>query len=141
MTMTDTLAVIALLISMASLIVALASILIAVKNKQAGAVEPRIRAIDQMHEALSDLRQNQILTPKAIASITKAKNLADLVFSKKIRGDLDKVLGSAHEIAASVGHPGGGAYDFGRDMDVTQAVETALKTLIDQMSQEAALGG
>jgi hypothetical protein len=139
--MTDTLAVVALLISMASLIVALASIVIAVKNKQAGAVEPRIRTIDQMHEALSDLRQNQALTPKAIAGITKAKNLADLVFSKKIRGDLDNVLGSAHEIAASAGHPAGRAYDFGRDMDVTQAVETALQTLIDQMSREAALGG
>ena len=104
MTMTDNLAVFALLISMASLIVAIASIVIAAKNKQAGAVEPRTRAIDQVREALSDLRQNQSLTPKAIASITKAKNLADIVFSKKVRGDLEQVLGSAHEIAASVGH-------------------------------------
>jgi hypothetical protein len=141
MTMTDNLAVVALLISMASLIVAIASIVMSAKNKQAGAVEPRTRAIEQIREALSDLRQNQSLTPKAIASITKAKNLADIVFSKKVRSDFDQVLGSAHEIAASVGHPGGGAYDFGRDMDVTHAVETALQALIDQMSREAALGG
>jgi hypothetical protein len=141
MTMTDNLAVVAILISMASLIVAIASIVMSAKNKQAGAVEPRTRAIEQIREALSDLRQNQSLTPKAIASITKAKNLADIVFSKKVRGNVDQVLGSAHEIAASVGHPGGGAYDFGRDMDVTHAVENALQTLIDQMNREAALGG
>jgi hypothetical protein len=102
---------------------------------------PDCRPIEQIREALSDLRQNQSLTPKAIASITKAKNLADIVFSKKVRRDLDQVLGSAHEIAASVGHPGGAGYDFGRDMDVTHALETALQTLIDQMSREAALGG
>ena len=139
MTMTDNLAVIAVLISMASLIVSIASIVIAAKSKQAAALEPRTRAIDQIHEALSDLRQNQSLTPKAVASITKAKNLADIVFSKKVRGDLDHVLGSAHEIAASVSTPEGGL-SLGRDMDVTRALETALQTLIDQMSREAALG-
>jgi hypothetical protein len=72
MTITDNLTVVALLISMASLIVAIASIVMSAKNKQAGAVEPRTRAIEQIREALSDLRQNQSLTPKAIASITKA---------------------------------------------------------------------
>ena len=113
MTMTDNLAVIAVLISMASLIVSIASIVMSAKNKQAGAVEPRTRAIEQIREALSDLRQNQSLTPKAVASITKAKNLADIVFSKKVRGDLDQVLGSAHEIAASVGNPGGGPMTWG----------------------------
>jgi|EndMetStandDraft_8_1072994.scaffolds.fasta_scaffold205159_1 hypothetical protein len=138
MTMTDNLAVVVVLISMASLIVAIASIVMSAKNKRAGTVEPRTRAIEQIHEALSDLRQNQHLTPNAIASITKAKNLADIVFSKKVRGDLDQVLGSAHEITASVGHPGG---DFGRDMEVTHPVENALQNLIDQMSREAALGG
>jgi hypothetical protein len=63
MTMTDNLAVVVVLISMASLIVAIASIVMSAKNKRAGTVEPRTRAIEQIHEALSDLRQNQHLTP------------------------------------------------------------------------------
>ena len=139
MTMTDNLAVFALLISMVSLIVAIASIVIAAKSKQAGAVEPRTRAIDQVREALSDLRQKQSLTAQAVVSITKAKNLADIVFSKKVRSDLEQVLGSAHEIAASVGTSEG--VSLGRDMEVTRALETALQRLIDRMSREAALGG
>ena len=50
------------------------------------------------------------------------------------------MLDSAHEIAASVANPEGGFYDLGRDMDLTRALKTALQTLIDQMSREAALG-
>ena len=62
------------------------------------------------------------------------------MFSKKVRGDLDRVLGSAHEIAASVATLGEGSTTWGRDMDLTRALKTALQTLIDQMSREAALG-
>jgi hypothetical protein len=141
MTMTDTLAVIAVLISMASLIVSIASIVIAAKSKQAAALEPRTRAIDQIYQALSDLRQNQSLTPKAVASIEKAKNLADIVFSKKLRDHLDRTLGRAHEIAASIANPQRGLYDMERDMAHTRLLESDLHKLIDEMTKEAALGG
>jgi hypothetical protein len=123
--------------------------------KKAATLTQRIEAIQHVRNALEDTigrsveTRDRLRTPaserylnsrsifETVTSIRQAKNLADVVFSKDIRNNLDSALQHAEHLA-----------DFTEkgsllalDPDVNLQLRTDLQSLINQMNAETELGG
>jgi hypothetical protein len=137
--MTDKLAVIALGLSGGSLLVSLASFVLASKAKQqaqkAATLKHRTEAIDHLRKALFDTNNNGFVTRKTVDSIQKAMHLSALVFSRKVRNELDRAYATVFRLNMPP--------DQRTDQDVqdTATLGKDLQTLIDRMNQEGTLFG
>jgi hypothetical protein len=136
----------ALYASIGGLVVAILSLLVSIGSfvnaqhakqlaKQGAMLGQRTEAIKYLREALFDLRRNRMATHEVLQKIGEARALADVVFSKTVRTDLDR----AQEIARARLSPRRPLLEIERDVDVFQTVQKDLHSVIEQMKQEAAL--
>jgi hypothetical protein len=78
--------VIAILVSVGLVLVTNVSAVLVWRTKQQArqaATRARTEAVNYLREAQSDLKNDRSVTPQAVVSLRKAKNLADVVFSKR----------------------------------------------------------
>jgi hypothetical protein len=105
--------------------------------KKAAMLAPRREAINHIDQAHFDVTNNGYVTDKTVNHIQEARKLAALVFSRKLRTELEQVRATA----AALNVP-----------DVRERIEKAnsgdnvklgndLQTLITRMNEESALGG
>ena len=124
-----------------SLLVAFGSLCVAIsakrQGKKTGLLGEQTIAIQHLRGALFDVTNNGYVTRETLDSIQAAKRLSALVFSPKVRTELDR----AYEAAAALDVP-----------DVRERLAKAhspdnvklgkdLQVLITRMNEEAALGG
>ena len=137
--MTDNLAVVALLISMASLIVAIASIVLANKAmkqaKQAATLDPRTEAINHLGIALADINDYGFVTRATVNSIREAMQISKRVFSRDIGDRCYQAYATAHRLEMPANR------QTDQDAEDIHALARDMQTLIDQMNQKATLGG
>jgi hypothetical protein len=132
--MTDKLAI---WLSGGSLLVSLASFgLAAMAKRQAqktATLGPRTDAINHVREALHDLNQSGVIKAETTASLRKALHLSDLVFSGKVRKQLDHAYATAYRLQDV------GVRFSERDAGDILALRKDLPTLLKRMNEEAAL--
>jgi hypothetical protein len=90
--------VIAILVSVGLVLVTIVSAVLVWRTKQQtrqAATRARTEAVNYLREAQSDLKNDRSVTPQAVVSLRKAKNLADVVFSNRVRSDLNRALQTA----------------------------------------------
>ena len=91
--------VIAILLSVGLVLVTIVSAVLVWRTKQQArqaATRARTEAVNYLREAQSDLKNDRSVTPQAVVSLRKAKNLADVVFSSnRVRSDLNRALQTA----------------------------------------------
>ena len=91
--------VIAILVSVGLVLVTIVSAVLVWRTKQQArqaATRARTEAVNYLREAQSDLKNDRSVTPQAVVSLRKAKNLADVVFSSnRVRSDLNRALQTA----------------------------------------------
>ena len=90
--------VIAILVSVGLVLVTIVSAVLVWRTKQQArqaATRARTEAVNYLREAQSDLKNDRSVTPQAVVSLRKAKNLADVVFSNEVRSDLNRALQTA----------------------------------------------
>src|SRR4030088_2021777 len=78
--------VIAILVSVGLVLVTIVSAVLVWRTKQQArqaATRARTEAVNYLREAQSDLKNDRSVTPQAVVSLRKAKNPADVVFSKR----------------------------------------------------------
>jgi hypothetical protein len=136
MSLTEKLALIALVVSCGSLLVSITGAVVAWKAKQqarqAATLGRRIDAINRLRDALSDLEENNV-TCEVLENLRDAKALADVLFSPQVRSDLDHALKEAEHYGA---RPLPRTFKARDDM---LQLESNLQTLIDRMKQEASM--
>jgi hypothetical protein len=172
MTPTEMIAIGAAAVAFGSMCAAIASAAFARRNariaeqakeqaKKAATLSQRIEAINHVRNALEDIiarivetRDRLRVRPSerylnsrsifdTVTSIRRAKNLAEVVFSKDIRNKLDSALQHAEHLADRIDK---GVADrteerFAYDLDLNLKLRRDLQSLIDQMNAETALGG
>ena len=153
----DTALYVPLVVSILSLMVSIGSFVNAQHAKQlakqAATLTQRIEAINHIRNALEDTiarnveTRDRLRTPaserylisrsifETVTSIRRAKNLAEVVFSKDIRNNLDSALQHIEHFAEFAEK---GVLDL--HPDLTLELRTDLQSLINQMNSEAALG-
>jgi hypothetical protein len=128
-----------LVVASLSLVVSIVSIVNARHAKQlarqGAMLGQRSEAIKYLREALFDFKRNRAATSEVLQKIGEAKALADVVFSKTVRADLDR----APEIARARFSARRPLLEIERDVDAFQTLQKDLCNLIEQMKQEAAL--
>jgi hypothetical protein len=133
--MTDKLAI---WLSGGSLLVSFASFVLAAKAKQqaqkAASLAPRTDAINNVREALHDLNQYGTVKAETADSVRKAIHLSDLVFSSKVRKELDQAYATAYRLQEIRRLSDQDARDI-------VALRLDLQTLLAHMNQEATLIG
>src|SRR3981189_2354526 len=90
--------VVAVLVSVGLVLVTIVSAVLVWRTKQQArqaATRARTEAVNFLREAQSDLKNDRSVTPQAVVSLRKAKNLADVVFSNRVRSDLNRALQTA----------------------------------------------
>jgi hypothetical protein len=134
--MTDKLSIIAIGLSIGSLLVAFGSAVIAWRAKEqakkAATLEPRTKAINYIRQAHSGVTNNGFATRETVNNIHEARSLADLVFSREVRNELDR----AHVSASRLNVPNPLATQHSPE---NIKLGNDLQTLITQMNDEAAL--
>jgi cell division FtsZ-interacting protein ZapD len=107
--------------------------------KQA-ATRARTEAVNYLREAQSDLKNDRCVTPQAVVSLRKAKNLADVVFSNRVRSDLNRALQTAEGASQRQRLLHEPNVDS-KAIEATRKLEEDLQPIIDQMKREAQLRG
>jgi len=95
--------VIAILVSVGLVLVTIVSALLVWRTKQArqAATLAQTEAVNCLREAQFDLENDRSVTPQAVVSLRKAKNLSDGVFSNRARSDLNRAQASASAYTTS----------------------------------------
>jgi cell division FtsZ-interacting protein ZapD len=104
------------------------------------ATRARTEAVNYLREAQSDLKNDRSVTPQAVVSLRKAKNLADVVFSNEVRSDLNRALQTAEGASQRQRLLHEPNVDS-KVIEATRKLEEDLQPIIDQMKREAQLRG
>ena len=134
--------VIAILVSCGLVMVTMVSAVFVWRTKQQArqaATRARTEAVNYLREAQSDLKNDRSVTPQAVVSLRKAKNLADVVFSSnRVRSDLNRALQTAEGASQRQRlHSLGDS----KAIEAGRKLEEDLQPIIDQMKREAQLRG
>ena len=134
--------VIAILVSCGLVMVTMVSAVLVWRTKQKArqaATLARTEAVNYLREALSVLRKDRSVTPQAVASLRKAKDLTG-VFSNSVRSVLNRALQTAEGASQRqrlVHEPDVDS----KTIEATRKLEEDLQPIIDQMKREAQLRG
>ena len=134
--------VIAILVSVGLVLVTIVSAVLVWRTKQQArqaTTRSRTEAVNYLREAQSDLKNDRSVTPQAVVSLRKAKNLADVVFSSnRVRSDLNRALQTAEGASQRQRlHSLGDS----KAIEAGRKLEEDLQPIIDQMKREAQLRG
>ena len=135
--------VIAILVSVGLVLVTIVSAVLVWRNKQQArqaATRARTEAVNYLREAQSDLKNDRSVTPQAVVSLRKAKNLAEVVFSNRVRSDLNRALQTAEGASQRQRLLHEPNVDS-KVIEATRKLEEDLQPIIDQMKREAQLRG
>jgi hypothetical protein len=135
--------VIAILVSVGLVLVTIVSAVLVWRTKQQtrqAATRARTEAVNYLREAQSDLKNDRSVTPQAVVSLRKAKNLADVVFSNRVRSDLNRALQTAEGASQRQRLLHEPNVDS-KAIEATRKLEEDLQPIIDQMKREAQLRG
>jgi hypothetical protein len=135
--------VIAILVSCGLVMVTMVSAVFVWRTKQQArqaATRARTEAVNYLREAQSDLKNDRSVTPQAVVSLRKAKNLADVVFSNEVRSDLNRALQTAEGASQRQRLLHEPNVDS-KVIEATRKLEEDLQPIIDQMKREAQLRG
>ena len=135
--------VIAILVSCGLVMVTMVSAVFVWRTKQQArqaATRSRTEAVNYLREAQSDLKNDRSVTPEAVVSLRKAKNLADVVFSNRVRSDLNRALQTAEGASQRQRLLHEPNVDS-KAIEATRKLEEDLQPIIDQMKREAQLRG
>jgi hypothetical protein len=136
--------VIAILVSCGLVMVTMVSAVFVWRTKQQArqaATRSRTEAVNYLREAQSDLKNDRSVTPQAVVSLRKAKNLADVVFSSnRVRSDLNRALQTAEGASQRQRLLHEPNVDS-KVIEATRKLEEDLQPIIDQMKREAQLRG
>ena len=135
--------VIAILVSVGLVLVTIVSAVLVWRTKQQArqaATRARTEAVNYLREAQSDLKNDRSVTPQAVVSLRKAKNLAEVVFSNRVRSDLNRALQTAEGASQRQRLLHEPNVDS-KAIEATRKLEEDLQPIIDQMKREAQLRG
>jgi Asp-tRNA(Asn)/Glu-tRNA(Gln) amidotransferase B subunit len=136
--------VIAILVSVGLVLVTIVSAVLVWRTKQQArqaATRARTEAVNYLREAQSDLKNDRSVTPQAVVSLRKAKNLADVVFSSnRVRSDLNRALQTAEGASQRQRLLHEPNVDS-KVIEATRKLVEDLQPIIDQMKREAQLRG
>ena len=135
--------VIAILVSVGLVLVTIVSAVLVWRTKQQArqaATRARTEAVNYLREAQSDLKNDRSVTPQAVVSLRKAKNLADVVFSNRVRSDLNRALQTAEGASQRQRLLHDPNVDS-KAIEASRKLEEDLQPIIDQMKREAQLRG
>ena len=135
--------VIAILVSCGLVMVTMVSAVFVWRTKQQArqaATRARTEAVNYLREAQSDLENDRSVTPQAVVSLRKAKNLADVVFSNEVRSDLNRALQTAEGASQRQRLLHEPNVDS-KVIEATRKLVEDLQPIIDQMKREAQLRG
>ena len=135
--------VIAILVSVGLVLVTIVSAVLVWRTKQQArqaATRARTEAVNYLREAQSELKNDRSVTPQAVVSLRKAKNLADVVFSNRVRSDLNRALQTAEGASQRQRLLHEPNVDS-KAIEATRKLEEDLQPIIDQMKREAQLRG
>jgi hypothetical protein len=124
-------AAISLVVSIASWVVALGA---KKQGKKTGTLGHRTEAIEHMRRAIADLANNAVVTPETLKRIRDARDLSEIVFSRRITKALDLVCRVISSPMAEIEGTTRGPYREGHNLDKT------LGTVLAHMTKEAKLG-
>lgn len=131
--------VIAILMSVGLVLVTMVGAVLVWRTKQQtrqAVTLAQTEAVNYLREAQSDLENDRSVTPQAVVSLRKAKNLADGVFSNRTRSDLNRALQTAEGASQRQ------RLHHLRDSKAIEAghnLERDLQAIIDQLKREAQL--
>ena len=129
--------VIAILVSVGLVLVTIVGAVLVWRTKQQArqaATLAQTEAVNYLREAQSDLENDRAVTPQAVVSLRKAKNLAHGVFSNRTISDLNRALQTAegasqrqrlHQVRDS------------KAIEASRNLEKDLQAIINQMKREA----
>ena len=135
--------VVAVLVSVGLVLVTIVSAVLVWRTKQQArqaATRARTEAVNYLREAQSELKNDRSVTPQAVVSLRKAKNLADVVFSNRVRSDLNRALQTAEGASQRQRLLHEPNVDS-KAIEATRKLEEDLQPIIDQMKREAQLRG
>ena len=135
--------VIAILVSVGLVLVTIVSAVLVWRTKQQArqaATQARTEAVNYLREAQSDLKNDRSVTPQAVVSLRKTKNLAEVVFSNRVRSDLNRALQTAEGASQRQRLLHEPNVDS-KVIEATRKLEEDLQPIIDQMKREAQLRG
>jgi cell division FtsZ-interacting protein ZapD len=135
--------VVAVLVSVGLVLVTIVSAVLVWRTKQQArqaATRARTEAVNYLREAQSDLKNDRSVTPQAVVSLRKAKNLADVVFSNRVRSDLNRALQTAEGASQRQRLLHDPNVDS-KAIEASRKLEEDLQPIIDQMKREAQLRG
>ena len=132
--------VIAILVSCGLVMVTMVSAVFVWRTKQQArqaARRARTEAVNYLREVQSDLKNDRSVTPQAVVSLRKAKNLADVVFSSnRVRSDLNRALQTAEGASQRQRlHSLGDS----KAIEAGRKLEEDLQPIMNQMKREAQL--
>ena len=135
--------VIAILVSVGLVLVTIVSAVLVWRTKQQArqaTTRSRTEAVNYLREAQSDLKNDRSVTPQAVVSLRKAKNLADVAFSNEVRSNLNRALQTAEGASQRQRLLHEPNVDS-KVIEATRKLEEDLQPIIDQMKREAQLRG
>ena len=135
--------VIAILVSVGLVLVTIVGAVLVWRTKQQArqaARRARTEAVNYLREAQSDLKNDRSVTPQAVVSLRKAKNLAKVVFSNRVRSDLNRALQTAEGASQRQRLLHEPNVDS-KVIEATRKLVEDLQPIIDQMKREAQLRG
>jgi len=135
--------VIAILVSVGLVLVTIVGAVLVWRTKQQArqaARRARTEAVNYLREVQSDLKNDRSVTPQAVVSLRKAKNLAEVVFSNRVRSDLNRALQTAEGASQRQRLLHEPNVDS-KAIEATRKLEEDLQPIIDQMKREAQLRG
>ena len=135
--------VIAILVSVGLVLVTIVSAVLVWRTKQQArqaATRARTEAVNYLREAQSELKNDRSVTPQAVVSLRKTKNLAEVVFSNRVRSDLNRALQTAEGASQRQRLLHEPNVDS-KAIEATRKLEEDLQPIIDQMKREAQLRG
>ena len=135
--------VIAILVSVGLVLVTIVSAVLVWRTKQQArqaSTRSRTEAVNYLRETQSDLKNDRSVTPQAVVSLRKAKNLAEVVFSNRVRSDLNRALQTAEGASQRQRLLHDPNVDS-KAIEASRKLEEDLQPIIDQMKREAQLRG
>jgi cell division FtsZ-interacting protein ZapD len=135
--------VVAVLVSVGLVLVTIVSAVLVWRTKQQArqaATRARTEAVNYLREVQSDLKNDRSVTPQAVVSLRKAKNLAEVVFSNRVRSDLNRALQTAEGASQRQRLLHDPNVDS-KAIEASRKLEEDLQPIIDQMKREAQLRG
>jgi hypothetical protein len=135
--------VVAVLVSVGLVLVTIVSAVLVWRTKQQArqaATRARTEAVNYLREAQSELKNDRSVTPQAVVSLRKTKNLAEVVFSNRVRSDLNRALQTAEGASQRQRLLHDPNVDS-KAIEASRKLEEDLQPIIDQMKREAQLRG